>query len=166
VTDERPEIIVSIEPGSTEGDAVAAVRRGWRRYQLARREREARDLAAADMDARADLAELHARLGTWDKVADAVNGALDEVDASMLDRRTPWVRRPTTRELVDRFGAWARLRIHGDLGNVSVRQLQRWANEEPSKSPGLRYATDADFDDSDWTSPEAPEWGVEDDGHR
>ena len=95
---------------------------------------------------RAHLAELHVRLRSWEKTAEAV---CDPDGIPDIVRR--WRLVPRDRDLARLAHEWAATRS-ADLPRVDGRTCRRWANEQS------RYATDADFDDDDWHGPIDERW--------
>jgi len=92
------------------------------------------------MRGRAHVFELHARLGTWEKTTEAIQDP--DVTDDLVLRVREWAKQQVLGPRTDRDAAES-----GDLQHLDARVVWRWANEQ------VRYATDADFDDSDWKGP-------------
>lgn len=144
VRDAGDGIVIQGPLGVSERALLEAAR--WAIKTVQRFEAERRDdlHERQALQGRTDMFDLHARLGSWDRAAEAVRDPATARDEGVGHGRH---RRRLTEdeyELAVRAHAWAQSRVLGprygsraedDLGHLDSRTLRRWANEQ------LRYET-------------------------
>ncbi len=126
---DREGILIRAPLDASEKLLVAAARQAHHQARSFRKDRAANAQQLADMRARTDVFDLHARLDSWDKTAKAIANPDDPTLLPPLSS--------DDRELAERIRPWAESRIlgpreggqgRGDLTGLDVRTLMRWAN--------------------------------------